>query len=56
MTDKEKSNVMSLEDIIKFVSLKKMYYRQINNRTTARELSEILFLLVCYRDEVEEKE
>ena len=56
MTDKEMSNVMSLEDIIKFVNLKKMYYRQINSRTITRELSEILFLLVCYRDVLEEKE
>jgi hypothetical protein len=56
MTDREMSNVMSLEDIIQFVNLKKMYYRQMDNRTIARELSEISFLLVCYRDELEEKE
>lgn len=56
MADKERSTVMNLDDIIQFVNLKKRYYGQINSRTITKELSEILFLLVCYRDELEEKE
>lgn len=56
MADKERSTVMNLDDIIQFVNLKKMYYGQINSRTITKELSEILFLLVCYRDVLEEKE
>ena len=48
------NNVMSLEDIIQFVELKKRYHKQMDNRTIARELSEIEYLLECFREELEE--
>lgn len=48
------SRVMNLMEIISFVELKKLYHKQMDNRTIARELSEIEYLLTCFVESQEE--
>lgn len=47
---------MDLTEIIKYLELKVMYHRQVENRAIARELNEILFLLDCYTEGWESEE